>query len=155
MSRVSLIPQVMDALISLWSETVPEGAVFDGPGTASDIPKLMVMVGVSDPDATSPEAATSDQQWAWADHRQRDETMQVHCSIVAWSGDTDRAAVKGLRDQVFDTLRRLTDALEQDPTLGGLVLFVSRVSGLRLLQDQVDIGAAANLTFTVEARARP
>lgn len=157
MSASTRLPDVIDALVSIFNANSLNAVVYDGQGVSSDEPQLYALVGVESPDGTSgAQSGDTDQTWAYVGaqalgRRQRDEHVSVNCGIVSWDGGDDQKAV---RDSAFALLDCLTDAIEDDPTLGGIVLFVSEVSGVRLIQSASESGVSAVITFTVKAQAR-
>jgi hypothetical protein len=147
---ISGIPTAIDALIAAF--TAAGVYVVDGQGASDDASQATVFVGLGDPDGDAFEnAAQSDQEWAWLGHRQRDETLSIHCVASAWTGDdTPKAA----RDAAFALVRVISDAITADPSLGGTVLFVRSIDGLTLRQLRSTEGARADIPFTITCRAR-
>ena len=158
MSRPTLLPDVIDALIALFGANSMGATVFDGYSATADEPNLYVMVGVENPDITSgASSGGTDQTWAYVGaqangRRQRNENITVNCGIVSWDGGSSQ---KNVRDKAFQLFQSLTDAIEHDPTLGGIVLFVSGISNFRLMQNSSETGVSSIITFTVQAQARP
>jgi len=152
MSTPSAVPAAIDALVALFAATLGAERVFDGPGARDTGEGSYVFVGVGDPDDDGyDDSASGDQSWAWLGHVQRDETFSVHCCVIAWNGDGDQ---KAARDEAFAIVGKVTDALQADPTLGGVLLYAPGVKSYGLRQIQDGSGAATKLPFDVECRAR-
>ena len=157
MSIGSAIPAVVDALIATLTSAGLE--VLDGPGITDDPLPLSVHVGWGDPDSEQiEESASADQTWAWLGHVQRDETVTVHCRIVAWSGDSDSGAMKRVRDSAFSAFAAIGTAIQTDPSLGASasgVLNVTDVGRIALYQVQdEEAGTRADIAFDVTCQAR-
>jgi len=147
---VSAIPAAIDALIATF--TAAGVAVIDGEGASNSTYPAVVFVGISDPDGDGiEEAASSDQEWAWLGHVQRDETLQIHCVAEAWTGD---ANPKAARDSAFALVRTISDAITTDPSLGGSVLYVQAINGLTYKNLRDADGCRADIPFTITCRAR-
>ena len=157
MSIGSAVPAVVDALIA--ALTTAGLAVIDGPGITDDPLPLSVHVGWGDPDSDQiEESASADQTWAWLGHTQRDETVTVHCRVVAWSGNSDTASMKAARDAAFGAFADIGSTIQSDPSLGASasgVLNVTDVGRIALYQVQDDeAGTRADVAFDVTCRAR-
>ena len=155
MSTGSAIPLVVDALIATFAAAGLQA--IDGPGISDAELPLAVYVGMGDPDSDQiAEAASGDQQWAWLGHVQRDEMVTVHCRIVAWSGDSDPAAMKRMRDAAFGAFANVGAAIQSVPNFGvAVVLNVTDVGGIRLYQVQdSDAGTRADIAFDMTCKAR-
>lgn len=148
-SRVpAAIRAIHDALVA----QLPAGTlVLVGPGNTSSTANV-VLVGVNDPDENGyATAVTGTQSWAQLGGKRRDETFAVHCSAVAWNGDSDTLAAM---DAVYALLAACESAIVADPTLGGAILYAPGIEAthLKFITDQN--GAAAQILFEVTCRAR-
>jgi hypothetical protein len=147
----SVVPALIDALVSQSRAVLPDVIVYDGFGVSDD-PGEFLMVGVSDDTDTASRAVSSHQEWANANHTARDESGDVTCMAVSWNGDADQ---KAARDGVYATKGAVEDMLRADPDLGlDNVLWTSAGTDENLDQNQDDAGALAILTFTIAYRAR-
>jgi len=151
------IASTIDALLSLArarnTELGSSIEVFDGLPPTDDAPLSYLLIGVSDRDDRGwTTAATSEHGWPVIGHIQRDEQFGVRCVAVGWNGDvTGMAAARADAIAAFDLL---VAALMKDPTLGGAVLSVTRISDIELATGYSPDGPAANLRFTIECQAR-
>jgi len=152
MTTPSSIPAAIDALIAVFTTAIGADYVNDGPGATQTDGNAYVYVGCQDGDDKDAPSASSDQEWAWLGHTQRDETIEVYCDARAWTGDQDDQ--KTPRDAVFGLLAKVTDTISTDPSLGGAVIYVSGIKSSTLRQFQNASGANAALAFTVTCRAR-
>jgi hypothetical protein len=152
--NASAVPGAVRAIsYALTSALGANVAVIVGPGNTDD-PDLngLVMVGVDDADEASyAHAVTGSQSWAQLGGMYRDETFAVHCVAVAWNGDTDTLAAM---DSVYSLLGAITQALVNDATLQGALLYAPGITAQSLKFASDDSGVAAHLTFDVECRAR-
>ncbi len=147
MTTASAIPAAIDALVSTATTALGTTAeVIDGPGAYDAGERgVAVYIGANDPgEEDGTPAASSAQEWAWLGHVQRKAEFTVDCHVVAWNGDADQ---KAARDAAFTALQAFTDAITSDPTLGGVVIHVTGVSGVELVQSQDSDGAHAHITF--------
>ena len=147
----SVIPAVIDAVVSRARANLPSICVYDGFGVSDD-PGDFLMVGVDDPERQdSAYSADSQQDWAHANNTARDEVGDVTCAALSWNGDADQ---KRARDAAFATCAALEVLLRADPSLGGIVLWTSYGTSTQLTQNQNGNGALALVVFKVHFRAR-
>jgi|SRR5690554_237052 len=148
MSWQSRVPQVLDALVTLWG-AVPDlaGKVLDGP-TPLDAPELeLLSVGHDgNEDGTTAEGSFLPEGLGGRPDR---EQFTVTCTIAVLDGSGD---IKAARTRTFELYGIAREALAADHTLGGTVLraYVGDYT-LRQLQDQT--GAKARLEFRVAVDA--
>lgn len=151
----SVIPSVIDALVTAATTALPTTRVYDGFGVTDD-PGDFLMVGVVDPDSgNDATAATSQQSWATTTGGARDEMGDVTCVALSWNGNGD---AKAARNAAFATCNALQLAIRPTGQAGNLgvpgVLWLSYGESTQLLQDQNENGAVAKVIFTVYFRAR-
>lgn len=154
----SAIYEVIDTLVDTFAAlAVPSGSlegvlVLDGLGVTED-PGDFLMIGADDPDADdNSTAASSQQEWAHANHTARDEVGTVTCVALSWNGDGDQRAA---RASVKAITAAVEDALRANPSLGlASLLWTSYGESTDLVQAQGEAGAAAQVTFTIAFRAR-
>lgn len=147
--RTSVLPDLIDALVSAATDALPEIRVSDGVGVTDD-PSDYLMIGVDDPFADSPEAASSAQDWVHVGTgAQRSETGEIQCAALSWSGDTDPKVV---RDRAFATCGAVANLLRPpaDSSLGvdGL-LWCSFGTTQRYEPSQGDDGCYALVMFSI------
>lgn len=113
----SVIPALIDALVTQATTALPTRLVTDGYGITSASNPDVLMVGVDDPDNdTSAQSTDSDQEMATTGPlRTRAQKGSVTLAALSWSGDTDQKAV---RDAAYATLGAVETLLRTDPTLG-------------------------------------
>lgn len=148
----SQVPAAIRAIQAALVAGLPAGTlVIVGPGNTSDTSNV-VFVGVGDPDETSyATAATGSQKWAQLGGGRRDETFQVHCSAVAWNGDSDTLAAM---DAAYALQAACETAIVADPTLGGALLYAPGIESTQLKFATDANGAAAQVLFDVTCRTR-
>lgn len=148
----SVVPDLIDALVSAATTALPNAIVSDGFGVTDD-PGDFLMIGVEDPDTEDAAfSADSRQEWANANYTVRDESGEITCCAVAWVGENNQ---KAARDAVYAISAGLEDMLRANPSLGvdGL-LWTGFGSSTQLSQVQGNHGAAAQLVFRINYRAR-
>lgn len=149
----TVLPAVIDALVTKAKANLASVNVYDGFGVTADPGTDYVMVGVDDPDANDAGAAAEVQQgWANANYTARDEDGVIACAAVSWNGDSD---AKAARDSAFATVNAFETFLRSDPTLGlANLLWAEFGSHMSLSQDQSQAGATALVIFRIHYRAR-
>lgn len=157
----SVVPALIDALVTQATAALPDRLVVDGYGVTSDTNQNVLMVGVDDPDSgQSANSQTGEQTMAtMGTPRSRDEEGDVTCAALSWNGNTDQ---KAARDAAYATVAAVETILRADPTLGvgqpGRV--VCQLGGHTLSQNQyadTDTqagGCDALVIFTVHFKAR-
>jgi hypothetical protein len=144
----SIVPALIDALVTQARAALPTVNVTDGVGVTED-PGDFLMVGVDDPSLTdSLEAAEVTQdQMAFGSTRPRRESGAVHMAARSIAGDgnqkTARDAVYAIQEALATVLRTTNDA-----GVTG-VMKLGNGSNLRLLQNQGPYGAVATLLYDI------
>jgi hypothetical protein len=141
------IGDVVPALASLFTSALAAEPtlVYAGPKVTSEHAKEYVEVA-HDPDG---EAVVTDQQVSDLGNRWIDESGDVTCRVVVWSGDGDAAPLLARADDLFDIL---DVALAADPRLGGVISsgnFARALGSVSLAQVSDSTGVKVTLTFTV------
>lgn len=149
----SAISDVITALVAQAKAALPSIDVIDGEGITLAPESNMLLIGVTDPDASDDSiAATATQTWAHANHTARDEAGEILCAAVASNGDADQTTA---RTNAFATVAAVENMLRANPSLGlPTLLWTSFGTRIRLSQNQSDQGAIAIVYFQVEYRAR-
>jgi hypothetical protein len=153
MTVTSRIPALLDYLVTLFTNSallgaaVPPVTVYDGPPTTGLDDKLVLYVGLSDPDNAAAEpAADSAQDWGALGRLGRNETVTVHCCAEAWFGTDD---MKTVRVAATGIVAAVEQVMQADTTqFGGNVLYPAPgITALALLQNNTDRGAMARVAF--------
>ncbi len=157
----SRVPAVIDYLVATFAAAAtlgaasPPVAVYDGPAPADGSPTLVLWVGVSSPEATPPEAATSQQAWKGQGRMSIDEDLAVFCCAMAWTGaeeggfHTARLAAAGI-------VAAVEAIVHADASLGGNVAVPgnAQVTNTVWTQAATAQGPAVQVTFEITAKAR-
>lgn len=148
----SVIPDLIDALVTAATAQLPSVRVYDGEG-ASDDPGDYLMIGVDDPDSDGMKrAATAKQSWANANHTARDEVGTITCAALSWNGNGDQ---KAARDGAYAITDAIENYLRTNYSLGlSTLLWTGFGPDLDLTQLQGDSGALALVVFTIAFQAR-
>lgn len=155
-NTVSVIPDVIDALVALAKANVTTVTVYDGVGNSDD-PGDYLMIGVSDPDGASDRdrAATSTTDWANVNYTAAAESGEVMCAALSWTGDTSQAGVKAARDGVYTVIETFGTALRANPSLSlSNVLWTRLGKTHELTQLQSQEGVLALALFSIHFEAR-
>lgn len=141
-----ILDSVIAALVSAFDEAVTP-TVFDGPVPPAVNKGDFVLVGSTSEDGedgASGDLILSDLgPGTW-----HDESGEVVCSAVSWSGGTDIAARRAAATQLAT---QCTTAVHADRTLGGLLTEpgLAQVSTFAYLVRQSAEGVFCRVTFTV------
>lgn len=148
----SVLPDLIDALVTAARTALPATKVYDGFGVTDD-PGDFLMVGVEDADLeTAATSANSEQQWAHSTGTARDESGELTCVALSWNGDGD---AKVARDAAFAITAAVENLLRANPSLGiPELLWTGYGSTVELSQGQGKTGAEALVVFKVAFRAR-
>lgn len=151
---MTAVPAALRAIQAAFTARLPAGTLITvGPGVTDDAALSgQVFIGCSDPDEkTYAEAVIGSQQWAFLGHTTRDETFTVHCSAVAWNGDTNALAAV---DGVYALMGAIEAAIVADPTLGGALLYAVGITSHSLRFVVSQSGISAIVPFDFECRTR-
>lgn len=149
----SVVPDLIDALVSTSRTALPDVNVYDGVSVTLD-PGDYLMVGVEDPDLEGAVfSADTRQEWATVGTgAPRNEEGDVTCVALSWNGDGDQ---KVARDAAYAIAAGLEDALRANPSLGvSSLLWTGFGSSSQLSQAQGKGGASALLVFRIHFKAR-
>ena len=149
----TVLPDLIDALVTNARTALPDVLVYDGFGVDAEPGHQYLMIGVDDVDAKgSAWAANSEQVWANANYTSRDEEGVVVCAALAWNGDSDP---KAARDGAFEVVGAVETMCRANPSLGvAQLLWTSAGHRMELSQDQGESGAIAVVIFQIRYRAR-
>jgi len=155
----SKVPALIDWLVAAFTtspalgQAVPPVAVYDGPVVTAADDKLILWVGVQDPDSDgASEAAVFEQARSDLGRATRDETSIIRCTAEAWAGTDDARTV---RAAAFAILAAAEGIVRSDATNfgGSAALAAPGVTGGVLLQNSTQQGAVARVTFDVIFRS--
>lgn len=153
----SKVPGLLNYLVTLFTaagtQVTPPFAVYDGPAVNAAQAKLILYVGLTDPDSDGADsAATFTQARADLGQLTRDETSSISCVAEAWSGTDDLATVRG---QAFGVLAAAEAAVRGngDQTFGGNGQPYPGITGAELLQNTTEAGAFARVRFAIQFRS--
>lgn len=155
---VSIVPVLIDALVTQATAALSDANVYDGYGVTSD-PGSYLMVGVDDPDSASraPSMSQSQTMATAGTPRSRTETGTIPNVIYCWNGD-GATGQKAARDAAYGVAEALATILRADPSLGitapAAQVVVCQVDSITLDQNQDTNGADALVTLTVAFEAR-
>lgn len=147
----SVVPALIDALVTAATAALPSAVVLDGIGL-TDTPGDYLMVGVSDPESGESEAASvSQEQMAFGSGRPRREDGVIHVAARSVNGDGNQ---KVARDAAYALQEALAAVLRPSDGLGVTgVLRLGNGSSMRLLQDQNEYGSVATLLYDIAFEA--
>lgn len=151
MTRPSVVPDLIDALVAVMADRLPDVTVSDGFAVQQNSGDQL-MIGVDDPDSPNPAlSATTEQEWAGATATGRNESGEITCAAWAWNGSAD---AKDARDRVFAVAASVQALLRTDKTLGVPGLLTTGFVSSQLSQGLDGGTAAALLVFRVAFKAR-
>lgn len=155
----SKIPALLDYLVTLFTAAgnaaSPPFTVYDGPVTADGSAKLILWVGLTDPDSDAADSAATFNQ-ARSDLSQgRDETSAINCVAQAWSGIGGPGDFSVLRSQANALLAAVETAIRSDVTnFGGNGQAQPGVTGGEWTQNAVQgAGLFARVRFQIQFRS--
>lgn len=152
MSRTSVIPDLIDAMVSDFA-ALPDLAdveVSDG-FTLANEPGTYLYVGVDDPEGMKAASAEADQTWPHATAQARNEDGSITLAVESINGD---GSAKDARDEVYRVAGAIQDRLRATPTLAVAGVLWMSFANHRLEQGQTRDGASALLTFRITFTAR-
>jgi hypothetical protein len=155
----SKVPALIDYLVNAFTTAptlgaaTPPVAVYDGPVTTDAGDKLILWVGLADPDSVPPQpGVTFEQSRADMGSLTRSEVSVIRCAAEAWSGLDD---VRTARTAAFG-IYAAADAIVRADTSqfgGNAALAAPGVTGVELLQDNPQEGAVARVVFQITFRS--
>lgn len=152
MTDTSRVDPLIVAMVTQFTDLLPEVVVTDGVGVTGD-PGDHLRVGCDDPYSLTPTASESNQDWATAGgDGSREETGWVNLYAEAWNGDRDQGQARG---RVYAMVSRIEAHCRATPNLGVSGVLWTTVHGgdSELKQDQFTDGAWAGLGFRIGFRA--
>lgn len=143
-----ILNEVIARLVIIFDAATP-WPVVDGPKPEAVNHREFVLVGSTgeDEDGGVIDRVSSDLgPGTW-----RDESGEVICSVWSWSGGNDLSQRRAL---ALATTSTLIEAVEADPSLGGLLTApqLAEVLDVRYQPRQTETGAIVRVVFTVSYR---
>jgi hypothetical protein len=163
---VSLLPQVVDALVSAMravagyrdpAETDGETPVFDGPavGLSGDHAVSWLAIGATDDPGSPGTVAVVRQETTAVGRVRREESVDISCVAGAQSGDVAAVTMSSLRTAVMGIVSDVEAVTRASPTLGiAAPRLVVEVSSVDELQQWAARGLNVTVRFTVSYRGR-
>lgn len=143
----STIPATLDSLIAalrirpgLANVVVHDGTPISDEGTP------YVAIGYAEGEMA--ESVSARQEPATLGNLRRSETYDIECQACAWNGSTD---MQSARDAAFAIFAEVEDALREDGTIGGNVIFAD-IGTYSVRQAQTTSGALVVIDFTVAVK---
>jgi len=152
----SVVPALIDALVTAARTALPSVLVFYGSGVTED-PGDYLMVGISDPDNAGEfvDSADSEATWAGLGNHARDQKGNVWCVAASTNGGSDDAAQQVAVEAAYAIVAAIDTLVRSNPTLGTLVGgWAIHGSSERLSMSQSDYGAKARVAFQIYFQAR-
>lgn len=134
-----------------------QDAIYDGPTQSGDDVTTAVFVGWDgdvEGDATATRAWDADFAGAPVGRQQRDESFEIVCAVISWSGDVD---VKSRRDSALDAFAAVETDLRAriDLGIGVGVPTTAQITGMQLYQESApESGRQARIPFLVSVETR-
>lgn len=145
----SALRDVRSALYTLYDAALADPViVFNGPRPRSATPKQYLLVGVNGIDELEA-GMRSNQVPSPLSGDWRDETGEVDCTAVAWTGEVDMTTIRSVVEGMVDTCE---SALNADRRLGGLLIpanNVAHVTRLDVREQHTDNGPFVEAVLTV------
>lgn len=153
MPATSVIPAVIDALVTIGAAAAPVGtSVYDG-FPVTDDPENYVAIGIDDPDAEDwTDSADSETDWVGTGSgAEQEERGTVTCAAIAWN---DSGRMKVARDAAFAMKDALGTAIRNNISLsvGSVAWNLGKRHRYRSMQ--TDDGAVALVLFDIYFLAR-
>lgn len=143
----TVVPAVVDYLVTLFTANVPDGVkVFDGPPVVDDVPPDFVCVAYADEEEAS--AVDGSREESPFGNGSYYETFTVRCQINSFTGD---AKLKPRRDRVSLIYGGLVALIDADRTLGGVIVppGYGEIGSFTWSQDPYEDGTAVSAVFDI------
>lgn len=143
----SALRDVRSALFDLYSEALGV-EVFNGPRPRSHTPKQYLLVGVNGLDELEA-GMRSTQTPSTLSGDWRDETGEIDCTAVAWTGETNMDGIRAAAESMVDLCE---SALLADRHLGGLLPMGHNTAEhvrLDIREQHTDKGPFVEAVFTI------
>lgn len=137
-------PAVMDALVVLFTNALPNVTILDGPAGARTLRSDVATIGLAAEDF---HAADIEQVRLPGMGDELEESFSITCAVSSSTGGT---TYKPARDRCLAMLTAVRTAVRADETLARLVNLAW--VNVRSLDQGFDNGAYVDITFTVDGR---
>lgn len=143
---ITTAPQVIDAVVALVPDA-PNGEylVIDGWPDIQEHNKTICIGFTFDPDTPAVSTNVDLPQSGMKRCKQR-ESYNIQGEAIVWDGSTNQ---KFVRDEAYALFDILHTAINNDSTLGGLVMS-ARATAYNLVQGQMPEGAIAYISFQID-----
>jgi hypothetical protein len=145
----SALRDVRSALYNLYSEALTGPVVFNGPRPRSTTPKEYLLIGVNGLEELEAGMRSSQGASDMGGGDWREEAGEIDCTAVAWTGDTNMAAIRSAVESIVDVCET---ALRADRHLGGLLTpahHIAEQTRLDVREQHTDKGPFVEAVFTV------
>jgi len=144
--------EAIDAIVAAL-QGASDLTVRDGPIVSGDVGDAIYIGYDGRYEEYEEAAATGQQKWAGIGQKARDETLQITCAAVAYTGN-DLTLWKPVRDTVFAMLDTVGEVLRDDPSLGLPPPAVAELWPGDYWQEPIPNGAQARLVFQIHLATR-
>lgn len=149
MKSVSKVPEAVDALVLLARTALATAGVdgmpvqvIDGPPIATTEDDVVAIGFTGNPGEAAVESTRTVEQLNRDPDR---ESFEITCLSSSWRGSD---AMKPVRDQAYEFIDLINEAIMQDPTMGGVVAR-TQVRSESVVTEQTDRGPVATVLFVV------
>lgn len=145
---------VTNAYTTLRDGLADDVRVYDGPTLTGDFQNKMVFVGYTGESEFDLETARAAHEWAGSGGNAIHETLDIHCTALAWYPNQPPAYCRERLDAIMDDIESL---LSGSPNLGLGSPERSILRNYRFFQEPTDQGMQARMTFDISvfSRVRP
>lgn len=140
---------VLEKLVEMWKAAL-DVPVYDGPDLSANNDEVFLTVGY-DPISNDGDAADTTQDYKQIGGGRKEEVGTIRSTIAAWSGDSDTTE---RRRRVAEILSAAEDAIRQNISLDGLVLWANFGPRITLNQMLVEKGNQVYARFDVTYTGR-
>lgn len=154
--KTSTIGQTIDNLLTIAQANFADPwVVCDGPWQQTQNPERFVAIGLAALSGDENTAGGVQSQRAMGQPLTVDEDYSVVCEIFCWTGNTDNAAQKLVRDEALAALAVFETSLRTDGNVGGTVLaggaFIDQIDVMQL-DPEIDRGRMCRIHFNVHVK---
>lgn len=149
MSRPSVLPDLVDALVAACTTALTAATVTDGLAFEWNTGDYL-MIGVDDPDGLKAQAGNAEQEQVT--NNDRDESGDLTCAALAVNGQADQ---KSARDAVFGLMAAVESLLRaRSVIVSGVKFWQLDLASFVYSQNIPDLGTSALLVFRIHYVAR-
>lgn len=149
---VAAFPQIITNIVTTLrsSGTLTNVRIYDGPEIDEGWTGNAIAIGHDGSEDGDLQAATMRNSYDQLGAKKMFEDGQINCTMWAWNGDTNLAA---LRPLAFDLLSKVDSIIRIDPSFQGSCLY-SGLENHTASYRQTNAGAVVIINFTIVYRAR-